>query len=164
MYVSTDRPIHIVLLQIHAQQRYILWRLLDQDAINQRVCLMVWPCLRDNLPSSHNNIVKALGIDGCINIPCAWSYRPTSKTLADEDADEDLKQGAQIDLLIDRSDKSISICEMKYCQGEYEINKAYEPISCTALTYSRKWPRLTRPSSLPSSLHTDYIIICMQEK
>lgn len=73
-----------------------------------------------------NNIVKALGIDGCINIPCAWSYRPTSKTLADEDADEDLKQGAQIDLLIDRSDKSISICEMKYCQGEYEINKAYD--------------------------------------
>ena len=49
-----------------------------------------------------NEIVKALGIDGCINTPCSWSYRPTTKVLADEEADEDLKHGTQIDLLIDR--------------------------------------------------------------
>lgn len=73
-----------------------------------------------------NEIVKALGIDGCINTPCSWSYRPTTKVLADEEADEDLKHGTQIDLLIDRSDRSISICEMKYCNGEYEISKAYD--------------------------------------
>ena len=34
-----------------------------------------------------NEIVKALGIDGCINTPCSWSYRPTTKVLADEEAD-----------------------------------------------------------------------------
>ncbi|WP_373172075.1 AAA family ATPase [Prevotella merdae] len=27
-----------------------------------------------------NEIVKALGIDGCINTPCSWSYRPTTKS------------------------------------------------------------------------------------
>ena len=32
---------------------------------------------------------------------------------------------SQIDLLIDRNDKTISICEMKYASGEYEITKAY---------------------------------------
>ncbi len=73
-----------------------------------------------------NEIVRALGIDGSINTPCSWSYRPSAKTLADENADEDLKHGTQIDLLIDRSDKSISICEMKYCNGEYEIDKSYD--------------------------------------
>ena len=29
-----------------------------------------------------NEIVKALGIDGSINTPCSWSYRPTTKVLA----------------------------------------------------------------------------------
>lgn len=65
-------------------------------------------------------------IDGSINTPCSWSYRPSAKIIEDEYADEDLKHGTQIDLLIDRSDKSISICEMKYSSGEYEIDKAYD--------------------------------------
>ena len=43
----------------------------------------------------------------------------------DIEADEDLKTGGQIDLLIDRKDKTISICEMKYAGGEYETTKAY---------------------------------------
>ena len=73
-----------------------------------------------------NEIVKSLGIDGCLNVPCSWSYRPSKAILQDADVDEDLKHGAQIDLLIDRSDKSISICEMKYCDGEYEIDKTYD--------------------------------------
>lgn len=72
-----------------------------------------------------NEIVKALGIDGCINTPCSWLYRPSTMMKEDESADEDLKHGTQIDLLIDRSDKCISICEMKYCNGEYEIDKSY---------------------------------------
>lgn len=73
-----------------------------------------------------NQIVKALGIDGCINTPCSWSYRPSAKVMEDENADEILKHGTQIDLLIDRSDKSISVCEMKYSHDEYEIDKAYD--------------------------------------
>ena len=71
-------------------------------------------------------IVKALGIDGMLTTPCSWTYRPTKAILESEDIDEDLKHGAQIDLLIDRSDKTISLCEMKYAQGEYEITKDYD--------------------------------------
>jgi len=70
-------------------------------------------------------IVEALGISGCINTPCSWLYRPSKALKEDEEADEDLKHGAQIDLLIDRSDKHINICEMKFCQSEYVIDKNY---------------------------------------
>ena len=73
-----------------------------------------------------NQIVKALGIDGCINIPCSWAYRPTAATIASEEVEEDIRRGAQIDLLIDRSDKAITVCEMKYSNHEYEIDKEYD--------------------------------------
>jgi hypothetical protein len=33
--------------------------------------------------------------------------------------------GAQIDLLIDRSDKVINLCEIKYSDGPYTIDKKY---------------------------------------
>lgn len=91
-----------------------------------------------------NEIVKALGIDGSINTPCSWSYRPTAKVMADEEADEDLKHGTQIDLLIDRSDKSISICEMKYCNGEYEISKAYDAHLTHRLKVFKKVTKTTK--------------------
>lgn len=68
-------------------------------------------------------IVRALGIDGTINTVCSWAYRPPKAVAANSEADDDLRHGAQIDLLIDRSDKTITICEMKYARGEYEITK-----------------------------------------
>lgn len=68
-------------------------------------------------------IVKALGIDGSINVPCSWSYRPPKDAASGDD--DDLKHGAQIDLLIDRSDNTITVCEMKYSDQEYEITKDY---------------------------------------
>ena len=91
-----------------------------------------------------NEIVKALGIDGSINTPCSWSYRPATKILANDEADEDLKHGTQIDLLIDRSDRSISICEMKYCNGEYEISKAYDSHLAHRLKVFKKVTKTTK--------------------
>ena len=70
-------------------------------------------------------IVSALGISGVYYSPCSWNYRPSEAVINDADADNDLKRGGQIDLLIDRNDKTISVCEMKYSSGEYEITKAY---------------------------------------
>lgn len=70
-------------------------------------------------------IVKALGISGAYYSPCSWSYRPSEAIRNDENADEELKRGGQIDLLIDRNDKTISVCEMKYADKEYEITRAY---------------------------------------
>ena len=36
------------------------------------------------------------------------------------------RAGAQIDMLIDRSDRIINLCEMKFLEGEYVINKEEE--------------------------------------
>lgn len=59
-----------------------------------------------------NQLKLALGISGIACSVCSWSYRSE-------------QQGAQIDLIIDRSDKSIDLCEMKYCIGAYELKKDY---------------------------------------
>ena len=96
-------------------------------------------------------VVRALGIDGTINTPCSWTYRPSKAVIADDEADEDLKHGAQIDLLIDRSDKTITICEMKYSQGEYEITKGYDAMLSRRLRIFRKATKTRK------SLVTTYI-------
>lgn len=80
-------------------------------------------------------IVKALGISGCLNVPCSWSYRP-QKPVTEDDAD--LKRGAQIDLLIDRSDNTINLCEMKYSQEKYEIDKKYDSLLAARVRTFRK--------------------------
>lgn len=59
-------------------------------------------------------IKKALGISGI--------YSETSSYL--KKADED-RSGFQIDMLIDRSDQVISICEMKFYASEFTITKSY---------------------------------------
>ena len=71
-----------------------------------------------------DQITEGLGISGTINKPCSWTYRPP-KT-AKPNGDDSIKTGGQIDLLIDRADKTITVCEMKYSDGEYEIDKAYD--------------------------------------
>ena len=59
-------------------------------------------------------IKNKLGISGIQSDVCSWTVT----------ADENHK-GAQIDLLIDRKDQVINLCEMKYSAGEYEITKRY---------------------------------------
>lgn len=60
-------------------------------------------------------IRHALGIAGVATTESAWAYRPTSGK----------EQGAQIDLLIDRSDGCINVCEMKFSEGDFIIDKTY---------------------------------------
>lgn len=38
----------------------------------------------------------------------------------------DQTPGAQIDMLIDRADRVVNLCEMKFCQGEFAIEKDYD--------------------------------------
>lgn len=64
-----------------------------------------------------NQIRKALGISGVATKVSAWF----------EKADREQKErGSQIDLVIDRADRIIHLCEMKFCQGEYRITAEYE--------------------------------------
>lgn len=58
-------------------------------------------------------IKQALGISGIQSMACSWMAK----------ADE-THGGAQIDLLIDRADQTVNICEMKFARSEYEITKA----------------------------------------
>ena len=59
-----------------------------------------------------DQIKQALGISGIACDVCSWSYKSQ-------------EHGAQIDLIIDRNDKSIDLCEIKYSVGQYELKKDY---------------------------------------
>jgi hypothetical protein len=59
----------------------------------------------------------ALGIGSVQTAESTWRYRPST----DDDADD----GAQIDLVIDRKDRCINLCEMKFSEGELAIDKVY---------------------------------------
>ena len=61
-----------------------------------------------------NNIIKALAIPHAIDYGW-WRYVP-------KDAPEN---GAQINLVIDRSDNAITLCEIKYTEKPFSIDKAY---------------------------------------
>lgn len=56
-------------------------------------------------------IKKALGISGILTKTYAWRSRVSSP-------------GAQIDMLIDREDRVVDVCEMKYSSVEYAITKS----------------------------------------
>lgn len=60
-------------------------------------------------------IKDALGISGIQSDVCSWLC------VADKN-----HKGAQIDLVIDRRDQVVNLCEMKYASGEYEITGKYE--------------------------------------
>ncbi|MFY7908779.1 MAG: AAA family ATPase [Emticicia sp.] len=59
-------------------------------------------------------IKKALGISGIYTEESSWRFRGDEK-----------EEGSQIDLLIDRKDGCINICEMKFSEFEFVIDKKY---------------------------------------
>jgi uncharacterized protein len=67
----------------------------------------------ENICMRHKqNIAKALGISGMFFTTASFYYK------GDDDA-----AGFQIDMLIDRADNVINICEMKYYNSQYEFSK-----------------------------------------
>lgn len=64
-------------------------------------------CLR-HLPQ----IRKKLGIDGVLTSVFSWRGKHEGA-------------GAQVDLIIDRNDKIINLCEIKFSSGPYQIDKKY---------------------------------------
>lgn len=69
----------------------------------------------ERLCLSHiGQIKKGLGISGVYTEASAWRSDPFTQT-----------DGAQIDLLIDRADNVINICEIKFAQDPFLINKKY---------------------------------------
>ena len=60
-----------------------------------------------------DQIKHALGISGVITTHSAWSKK------------DDDQEGMQIDLLIERSDNVINMCEIKFTSEEFVVNKSY---------------------------------------
>ena len=70
----------------------------------------------ERLCMAHTQQIKAgLGISGVLSNIYSWR----------KEADEN-GEGAQIDLLIDRNDQVVNICEMKYSLSEFSIDAEYE--------------------------------------
>lgn len=67
-------------------------------------------CLKHSL-----KIKEALGLSGISTHESHWRHFPS----------EDHKTGAEIDLVIDRADDCINLCEIKFCDSEFEINGKY---------------------------------------
>ena len=59
-----------------------------------------------------SQIKKKLGITGVMTEVSAWSYRE--------------EEGVQIDLVIDRRDRVINLCEIKFSTQPYVIDKDYD--------------------------------------
>ena len=66
-------------------------------------------------------IKNALGISGIGTNVASWRSSNSS-------------EGAQIDLVIDRADKVINLCEIKYADSEFSIDKNYDKILRTKKT------------------------------
>ena len=64
----------------------------------------------ENVALYHINHIKwALGISGIASEEYTWRK------------ESDKTEGAQVDLLIDRKDNTINLCEMKFCESVYEL-------------------------------------------
>jgi AAA+ ATPase superfamily predicted ATPase len=62
-----------------------------------------------------DRIAHGLSIGGVNTVASVWSYRACDKN----------QRGAQIDLLIDRADYCISVCEIKFSDTMFTITKSY---------------------------------------
>jgi len=76
-------------------------------------------------------IAKSLGISGIIYSFSSWRYRPETPE----------NKGAQIDILIDRSDNCINLCEIKFHDGEFIVTREY---SKKLLYKKRKFIEVTK--------------------
>ena len=65
-------------------------------------------------------IKKSLGISGMLTDESAW------RSLQEHDVGDGRTRKAQIDLVIDRADRMVHLCEMKFSQEPFEIDKEYE--------------------------------------
>ena len=83
----------------------------------------------EQLVKDHIEQVKrALGFGSVLTQQSSWFI--TKQAIEelrsnDDDSNQDEINGAQIDLLIDRRDHAINVCEVKFSDGEFVIDKDY---------------------------------------
>lgn len=93
----------------------------------------------ENLCLRHTEQLKAaLGVASVHTVENSWRHRA-------RDSDDD---GAQIDLLIDRADGVINICEMKFTDSQFVIDKRYANELRRKIEVYRHVTRATKPVML----------------
>ena len=96
----------------------------------ERLCLLHLPQIRN-----------ALGI-GSVHVEAyGWSFK----------GDETYPDGVQIDLVLDRADNIINICEMKYSSNVFAIDKSYDR------TLSRKIATFTGVTKTKKAVHLTFV-------
>ncbi len=84
-------------------------------------------------------IKRALGISGMATSVSSW------RQLADKaNQDPAKREGAQIDLIIDRADRIVHLCEMKFSVGPYELKDIYEKKLRQRMTIFREATKCTK--------------------
>lgn len=97
----------------------------------ERVCL--W----------HTDQIKhKIGISGVLTNEYAWRHVPKNQSA------EAKSEGVQIDLLLDRSDGIIDLCEIKYSSDKYSITEAYHE------TLNRRKAVFAEVTKTRKALHT----------
>ena len=106
-------PFCIFYLHFVAGRQKINYSFWQQNVSSQSVS--IWRGFAfENVCFNHvKQIKKALGISGVISSASAWSKR------------SDDNEGLQIDLLIERNDNVINMCEMKFYGGDFAVSKEY---------------------------------------
>lgn len=90
---------------------------------------MEWHGFRSGLPETHRSDKKGLGIQGIA------SGESTRRHVPGKGQKE---KGAQIDLLIDRKDRCINICEMKFYTAD---SASTNPMQ---VSWSKSWKYLSK--------------------
>ena len=81
-----------------------------------------------------DQIKRALGISGVGCEVYSWRKRADSKR----------EKGAQIDLVLERQDGNVNLCEMKFSVGPYELKDAYEKKLRQRMTIFREATKCTK--------------------
>ena len=119
MYQLTDlfSLFHIKFVENHSGQDEHLW-----SKLSGKGQMTSWSGYAFEQVCLHHlaQIKTALSIGGVISNVHSWSCKPFT------DKNGMKWKGAQIDLLIDRADEVINICEIKYVSDKYEIDADYE--------------------------------------
>jgi AAA+ ATPase superfamily predicted ATPase len=97
-------------------------------------------------------IKRALGIGSVLTVESHWSHRPEHK----------LEKGAQIDLVIDRKDDCINLCEIKFQRGPFAIDATYAQELAKKIAVFREQTKTTKtlfltlitPFGLESNQHS----------
>lgn len=97
----------------------------------------------ENVCFNHIDQIKAaLGISGVHTTHSAWSKR------------KDDPYGTQIDLLIQRADHVINVCEMEFYSGDFSVDKTYDRLLRNRMAMLKK--EISPKMSLQNTLITTY--------